>query len=138
MSAVNRDVRFQTIIHAGRVIPPHGEGASPVITFDADMEVANGATTDVYQMNPNRGAQMVYSLRREEDAYQVLKEIVLEQRKVTPRPKAGGLGKDESNPDNIETVTWDDSACVQYPDFTFGKNSEVVTFTFRLSDVELE
>ncbi len=137
-TSVNRDVRFQAIVHAGRVIEPHGEGASPVITFDAFGEVARGARTDIHQTSPNVGGTLVYSMRREEKAYRQLKEIVLEQLNLVPRPKAPGLTKDSSNTGTVEVVTWEDSYCTQFPDFSMGRTSDIVTFTFSLSGASIK
>ena len=134
--ATNRNPNAQTTVHANRVIPYHGDGVSPRITFDAAAEVSKGGASSIFATNVNKGGTIVYSMRREEAAFDILYQIIKEQRTTLPRPKAGGKSKDASNEENIQEVVWDDSALLQEPDFGQGMTSEIVTFTFALSGLE--
>lgn len=134
MSSVRIPSQQSTIL-AGREIPFHGDGVSPRISFNAPGEAVAAGTDFVFTSSANNGGTLVFSLRREELAWDILWDVFTEQKTSFVRPKASGICVDSSNPDRIQIVVWDDAVFTSLPDFGMGVSSEVVTFTLALSGV---
>lgn len=134
MSAVaNRDYRLQTCILAGVVIDPHGEWASPVLDIDPVGEVFQGSETDVYSRMTNVGGSLVFSMRQEESAYsQLLNLFNASKVPGSTLQLSGSL----VNASTGRRAVWTNAMFTELPNFELGTQSNIVTFTLRVSNVQ--
>lgn len=126
----------QATIFAGREIPFHGDGVSPRFSFNAPGEAVPAGTNFVFTKNATQGGTVVFSMRREEPAWDILWQIVREQDTLLPRPPASGVSMDLSDEANPQKVVWSDAVATGLPDFGMGASSEIVTFTFSLDGLK--
>lgn len=134
MSAVaNRDYRLQTCILGGVTIDPHGEGASPVLDPDPVGEVFQGSETDVYAKMTNVGGSLVFSMRHEESAYTQLMALYNASQVPGARPSLSGS---LVNANTGKRAIWKDAYFTELPNFELGTQSNIVTFTLRVSGLQ--
>lgn len=134
MASTNINVRFQSFVLGGVLIPAHGNGASPRIDFEAPGVIARGIATDSRVITANQGATAALAMWKEDDAFEVLLRLMNAQKFDVPTPNLGGSATAE---DGLRVV-WDDAVFIGTPSFILGEAQEIVTFTLGLTNARYD